>query len=111
MEARDRVFDMPLGTLDSVVRAERATDRRLMESESGFVEGSRGAEVGRNWDLERPLGRLRSESVEGRGCDVESVEERDTRDEVGSEEGDRGERSSGVDGDETGPSMGCVALI
>lgn len=61
-----------LGALERVVMAERASERRLLVSASRCLAGeSRGADVGpgggAGWDLERPLGRARRESVDGRG--------------------------------------------
>lgn len=38
VEDRESESEIPLGTLESVVRAERATERRLLVSVSGFGE-------------------------------------------------------------------------
>lgn len=90
---------MLLGTLESVVRADRATERRLLVSASGFGEWPRGADVGPAlWDLECPLETTRREPFDEPGG-VESEEERDTRDEVCGVARDSGKSSSGVDGE------------
>ena len=101
VEDRERECDMLLGTLESVVRAERATERRLLVSpRSGLGEWPRGADVGPLLGLERPLGTTRRESLGGCGWGVDSEEDRDTRDDVRGVAADgEGDKSSGVDGE------------
>lgn len=101
VDEREREREMVLGTLESVVRAERATERTLLVSPaSSFGEYSRGAEVGPLLGRKRLSGTACRESFECRGWGVDSEEARDTRDDVGGvAAGDERERSSGVDGE------------
>ena len=46
VEERERDREMLLAPLESVVRVDRATERRLLVSGSGLVDDSRGTDVG-----------------------------------------------------------------